>query len=95
MSIVHNSINPIYIQLREKIVIKISIFKGIKPASLNNLSVIQNLSENFEVGQKVRVFRKGKEYFLYPPEQLSDKDLRICRVVSFKGSFVRLQTGKN
>jgi hypothetical protein len=82
------------VKLRTKLV-KISIFGGIRPASLQDLPIISNLTENFEIGQKVRVFRKGKEYFLYPPEQLSDKSLRICKVVGQKGSILRLQVGKS
>lgn len=93
-SIDPKSINPIYIKLRTKLV-KISIFNGIRPASVQDLPIIKNLTENFEVGQKIRVFRKGKEYFLYPPEQLSDKNLKICKVVGQKGSILRLQIGRS
>lgn len=52
-----NSINPIYIKIKNKIV-KISAFTGIKPASLESLPIIQNLAENYQIGQKVTVFRK-------------------------------------
>ena len=94
VSIDQKSIHPIYVQLKSRLV-KISIFNGIKPAALGNLPIIRDLKSQFEVGQQVRVFRKGKEFFLYPPEQLSDKNLRICRVVSQKGAFLRLQVGKS
>ena len=72
-SIEMNSINPIYIRLKNNKIIKICVFDGIKPAALSNLPMIQNLSENFEIGQKVKIFRKKNKYYLYPPEQLSDK----------------------
>jgi hypothetical protein len=62
---------------------------------VNNLPIIQDLASHYQVGQKIRVFRKGKDYFLYPPEQLSDKNLRICKVAGQKGSILRLQTGKS
>lgn len=94
VSVDQKSINPIYVKLKSKMV-KISIFNGIKPAALGNLPIIRDLASQFEAGQHVRVFRKAKEYFLYPPEQLSDKALRICRVVGQKGAFLRLQVAKN
>ena len=41
-SIDKNSINPIYVKIKQKIV-KISVFSGIKPAALSSLPIIQNL----------------------------------------------------
>lgn len=53
------SIHPIYVKLKSKIV-KISIFSGILPASNSALETLRNLNQHFEVGQKVKVFKKGK-----------------------------------
>jgi hypothetical protein len=41
-----NSIHPIYIKIKAKIV-KINIFEGIRPASLEDLSIIRNLEDHF------------------------------------------------
>ena len=94
VSIDQKSIHAIYVKLKSKMV-KLSIFNGVKPAALGNLPIIRDLKSQFEVGQQVRVFRNGKEHYLYPPEQLSDKNLRICRIISQKGPYLRVQVGKS
>lgn len=53
------SIHPIYIKLKSTLV-KISVFNGIRPPSVQDLPIIKDLATNFQVGQKIRVFRKGK-----------------------------------
>lgn len=32
---------------------------------------------------------------MYPPEQLSDKSLKFCRVIAIHGNSLRLQTKKD
>ena len=86
------SIYPVYIKIKNRIA-KISVFNGIRPPSIAEAHVITNLEDHYKVGQNVRVFRKGKQYFLYPPEQMKDKDLRYCRILGIKGSHIRVQTG--
>jgi hypothetical protein len=92
-SVNKKSIYPIYIKLKSNKFAKISIFDGVRAPSLNEAHIISNLEEHYKVGQNVRVFRKGKSYFLYPPEQMKDKELRFCRVLDVKGSHLRVQTG--
>lgn len=70
---------------------KISIFDGIRPASLEDLPIIQDLESNFKVGEKVQVFSKKGKFYLYPPEQLSDKNLRFCRIINIQGNTLRVQ----
>ena len=94
-SIDKNSINPIYVRLKNNKIVKICVFDGIKPAALSSLPIIQNLEDHFEINQKIKIFRKKNKYYLYPPEQLSDKELRICRVVAQQGSQLRLQIQQN
>lgn len=65
-SIKMNSIHPIYVKVKSKHV-KISIFDGIRPASLEDLPIIQDLQNNFKVGEKVQVFSKKGKFYLYPP----------------------------
>ena len=48
-SIRDNSIHPIYIKLKNKL-IKINIFDGIRPASLDDLPTIQDIASNFAIG---------------------------------------------
>jgi rRNA biogenesis protein RRP5 len=43
----------------------------------------------------VQVFSKKGKHFLYPPEQLSDKNLRFCRVIKVHGNSLRVQTREN
>ena len=90
-SIRNNSIHPIYVKYKNKLV-KVNIFNGIRPASIEDLPIIQNLEDNFASGDKVQLFTKKGKYFLYPPEQLSDKSLRFCRVINIQGNTLRLQT---
>lgn len=94
-SINPKSIHPIYIKLKSNKFAKISIFDGVRAPSLNEVHIIQNLEEHYKVGQQVRVFRKNKQFFLYPPEQMKDPELRYCRVLDVKGSHLRIQTGEN
>jgi hypothetical protein len=93
-SINSKSIHPIYIKLKNKFV-KINIFDGIKPASLDDLPIIQDLESNYQVGQRIQVYQKKGQYYLYPPEQLSDKSLRFCRVISIQNNYLRLQIKKD
>lgn len=53
------------------------------------------LEEHFKVGDRVKVYIKDSEYFLYPPEQLTNPKNRICRVVGLKPPFARLQYEKD
>lgn len=91
-SINSKSIHPIYVKIKKSKLIKINIFDGIKPASLDDLPIIQDLQSNFKVGEKVQIFAKKGKYYLYPPEQISDKNLRFCRIISVQGNSYRLQT---
>ncbi len=43
------------------------------------------------MGDKVQVYSKKGKHYLYPPEQLSDKNLRYCRIISIQGNFLRVQ----
>ena len=72
--------------------VKINIFDGIRPASLEDLPIIQNIKDNFAVGEKVHLFSKKGKYYLYPPEQMSDKNLRFGRVINIQGNSMRIQT---
>jgi hypothetical protein len=93
-SISGKSIHPIYIKLKNKLV-KINIFDGIRPASLDDLPVITDIEANYQVGSRVQVFYKKGKYYLYPPEQLSDKSLRFCRIITIHGNSLRVQTREN
>ena len=93
-SVSSKSIHPIYVKIKNKL-IKVNIFQGIRPASLDDLPIIQDLEGNFTVGDKVQVFHKYGKYYLYPPEQLSDKNLRFCRIISVQGNSLRVQTNEN
>lgn len=93
-SINSKSIHPIYVKLKNKLV-KINIFDGIRPASLDNLPIITDLESHYQVGSRIQVFSKKGKYFLYPPEQLSDKNLRFCRVITIHGNSLRVQTREN
>jgi hypothetical protein len=39
----------------------------------------------------VQVFSKKGKFYLYPPEQLSDKNLRFCRIINIQGNTYRVQ----
>lgn len=93
-SISPKSIHPIYIKLKNRL-IKINIFDGIRPASLDDLPIIQDIESNYQVGQRVQVFQKKGQFYLYPPEQLSDKSLRFCRVIGIQNNSLRLQIKKD
>ncbi len=95
MSVSSKSIHPIYIKLKNNKLVKINIFDGIRPASLDDLPIITDIPNHFAVGSRVQVFAKRGKYYLYPPEQLSDKQLRFCRVVAIHGNSLRLQTKEN
>jgi hypothetical protein len=90
-SISSNSIHPLYIKIRNKL-IKVNIFDAIRPASLEDLPIIQDIEGHFKVGESVQVFWKQGKHYLYPPEQLSDKALKFCRVIAIQGNYLRLQT---
>lgn len=90
MSVNVGSIHPIYVKIKHKLV-KIDAFSGIVPASLEALPVLQNIPEHFEVNKRVPLYKKKKGYSLYPPEQLCDPELRICRIVSRQGCSLRVQ----
>lgn len=40
----------------------------------------------------MQVYSQKGRYYLYPPEQLSDKNLRFCRIISVQGNSLRVQT---
>ena len=67
MGVVHSisakSIHPIYIKLKNKL-IKVNIFDGIKPPSIDDLPLITDLESHYQIGSRVQVFsRKGKLYW--------------------------------
>ena len=91
-SVSAKSIHPIYIKLKNNKLVKINIFDGIRPASLDGLLTITDIEAHFQAGSRVQVFSKKGKYFLYPPEQLSDQSLRFCRVIAVHGNSLRVQT---
>jgi hypothetical protein len=98
MGVVHSisakSIHPIYIKLKNKL-IKVNIFDGIKPPSIDDLPLITDLESHYQIGSRVQVFSRKGKFYLYPPEQLCDKELRFCRIVAIQGNLLRVQTKEN
>lgn len=98
MGVIHSisakSIHPIYIKLKNKL-IKVNIFDGIKPPSIDDLPLITDLESHYQIGSRVQVFSRKGKFYLYPPEQLCDKDLRFCRIVAIHGNSLRVQTKEN
>jgi hypothetical protein len=93
-SVTSKSIHPIYIKLKNKLV-KINIFDGVRPASLDDLPLITDIEGHYQAGSRVQVFSKKGKHYLYPPEQLSDKNLRFCRIIAIHGNSYRVQTREN
>lgn len=94
-SINSKSIHPIYIKMKSNKLVKINIFDGIRPASIDDLPIIQDIESHYHVGERIQVFYKKGKYYLYPPEQLSDKSLRFGRIIKIHGSSLRVQTKEN
>ena len=65
-SIQSKSIHPLYIKIKNKL-IKLNIFEGIRPASLENLPIVQDLQSHYQIGERIQIFQKKGKYFLYPP----------------------------
>lgn len=76
-----------------KRLIALSIFKHI--AAPNKLQTVLPLEQHFRIGDRVKLYVKDNEYYLYSPEEETNPDLKVCRVVSIQGSVARLQYGKD
>lgn len=91
-SVNSKSIQPVYVRINKKL-IALSIFKHI--CTPEQLATVLPLDEHFHVGDRVKIYIKDNEYYLYPPEQLTNPQLKICRVVGQKSPIVRLQYDKD
>lgn len=92
-SINTKSIQPLYVRLNKRLV-ALSIFKHI--ATPDKLQSLLPLEQHFRIGDKVKLYVKDNEYYLYSPdEEQTDDELKICRIVAIQSSIARLQFGKD
>lgn len=91
-SINTKSIQPIYVRFNKRLV-ALSIFKHI--AAPEKLQSMLPLEQHFRVGDKVKLYVKDNEYYLYPPQEQQFEELKICRIVAIQSSIARLQFDKD